>query len=63
MARKTVRHGLLRRIRRVLFHNFWLKLLALALAVAIYFMLKSGSRESGAAPFEKGIQIDAERQA
>ena len=29
-------------LRRILFHNFWLKLLALALAVIIYFTLRSG---------------------
>jgi len=29
-------------LRRVLFHNFWLKLLAFVLAVIIYLTLRSG---------------------
>ena len=49
-------------LRRLLFNNIWLKLLALLLAALIYFTLRSGIRGTDEDYYEKGIHLNAERQ-
>ena len=43
-------------LRRFLFHNFWLKLLAFVLAVIIYLTLRTGIRNNGDDYFKDGSE-------
>lgn len=38
--------------KRIFLHNWWLKLLALVLALAVYYSLRDSARKSGISPVD-----------
>ena len=42
MKQQKRKRSFFQTVRRLLFHNFWLKMLSLLLAIIIYFTMRSG---------------------